>query len=279
MQRKDIIKAGNNWYDYCGGNPLGFIDPLGLDRFPNIDIDAWRSQSQMANREPRQQQSFGDWYDGLPNWGQYIVQGVAVVTIRAAAVATTVITAGKAAPLIVSVKKIVIGNTTATAAVPVLVSNKKLTTASVIGGGAISAGTNLGFQTNAFREWDNVDQGSVIRSGLLGVVSGFFGASTFGIGSQIMLNSMLGGASYVLDVTFSEEDFTLSNLVILTAPAAVAALVSEKLPKTLFRKDTPSVMTNFLRETFSATLVEILEETINNIFFNSFNSIIEETCQ
>ena len=40
MQRKDIIKAGNNWYDYCGGNPLGFIDPLGLDRWAPHVIDA-----------------------------------------------------------------------------------------------------------------------------------------------------------------------------------------------------------------------------------------------
>ena len=31
MISEDPIKAGSNWYVYCSGNPVNFIDPLGLD--------------------------------------------------------------------------------------------------------------------------------------------------------------------------------------------------------------------------------------------------------
>lgn len=29
---EDPIKDGSNWYSYCGGNPVNFVDPLGLIR-------------------------------------------------------------------------------------------------------------------------------------------------------------------------------------------------------------------------------------------------------
>ena len=27
---EDPIKDGLNWYAYCGGNPVGFVDPSGM---------------------------------------------------------------------------------------------------------------------------------------------------------------------------------------------------------------------------------------------------------
>ena len=36
----DPIKSGNNWYVYCGNNPLKVVDPNGLFRQP-LPADAW----------------------------------------------------------------------------------------------------------------------------------------------------------------------------------------------------------------------------------------------
>jgi RHS repeat-associated protein len=30
--QEDPIRSGTNWYDYCGGNPIAFVDPMGLTR-------------------------------------------------------------------------------------------------------------------------------------------------------------------------------------------------------------------------------------------------------
>ncbi|MDO4302186.1 MAG: polymorphic toxin type 44 domain-containing protein, partial [Clostridia bacterium] len=43
---EDPIKNGNNWYSYCGGNPVMFLDPLGL-----FDYNTRLSYSQTYNED------------------------------------------------------------------------------------------------------------------------------------------------------------------------------------------------------------------------------------
>lgn len=44
---EDPIKNGGNWYGYCGGNPLKYIDPLGLISYIIYDPDTW--EGDLAN--------------------------------------------------------------------------------------------------------------------------------------------------------------------------------------------------------------------------------------
>ena len=35
---EDPVRSGENWYSYCGGNPVMFLDPMGLERGNIMDF-------------------------------------------------------------------------------------------------------------------------------------------------------------------------------------------------------------------------------------------------
>ena len=46
---EDPVKDGGNWYIYCGGDPVNYIDPLGLCKETDFNID-W-SQVDFINKD------------------------------------------------------------------------------------------------------------------------------------------------------------------------------------------------------------------------------------
>jgi peptidoglycan L-alanyl-D-glutamate endopeptidase CwlK len=54
--REDPIRSGLNWYAYCGGNPVRFVDPSGL-RYTDYAVQQMtaKAQAQMASAEKARQ--------------------------------------------------------------------------------------------------------------------------------------------------------------------------------------------------------------------------------
>ena len=42
---EDTVRDGLNWYEYCRGNPLRFVDPTGLVAHPNPTLDSLRNNN------------------------------------------------------------------------------------------------------------------------------------------------------------------------------------------------------------------------------------------
>ena len=75
---EDPIRDGNNWYAYCGNNPVGFVDPSGLDPVPlwAKNINAGKATND-------------DYWNAL-NYSSGTYQGFAGVAVRnAVAIAKT----------------------------------------------------------------------------------------------------------------------------------------------------------------------------------------------
>ncbi|MBQ7232478.1 MAG: RHS repeat-associated core domain-containing protein [Bacillales bacterium] len=48
--QEDPIRDGSNWYSYCGGNPVMFVDPNGLDSWVFYDAEAFSKQAQTESK-------------------------------------------------------------------------------------------------------------------------------------------------------------------------------------------------------------------------------------
>ena len=71
---EDPIRAGGNWYSYCGNNPIAFVDPLGLEEVTLEGTDAYVALLNKALQDYE-----GNWYKGLPGkyFGNVIGRGLA----------------------------------------------------------------------------------------------------------------------------------------------------------------------------------------------------------
>ena len=121
---------------------------------------------------------------------------------------------------------------------------------------------NLGVQTNWSANFNDVNWGQALRSGVLGGAAGLFGVSSFGLGWQVMLNANLGIGSSILDGVFLEDDFSWGSLVGGKISGGVAPLLSSILvllmPGKRYMFIQPSALNTLFREITAATISDIL---------------------